>query len=82
MQFTTGTLTACTGGEHLTLPVTINGVTRDFAFTRDDVVAAGPDTMDELRVAILARLRSAKLEAGATTVVQIRNAVSSKTFSV
>lgn len=84
MTFTTGTLTACSGGEHLTLPVTVNGVTRDLKFTRGEALDAGPDTFDELRSAILARLRSAVLEAtaGSPTPLQVRNAVSGKTFEV
>jgi hypothetical protein len=84
MEITTGTLTACTGGEHLTLPVTVNGVTRDVKFTREEALASGANTHEELRVAILARLRSAVLEAttGVPTAIQVRNAVSSKTFEV
>lgn len=84
MQITTGTLTACSGGEHLTLPVTVDGVTRDFKFAREEALAAGPDNVEQLRDAILARLRSAVLEAtsGQPTPLQVRNAVSSKTFEI
>jgi hypothetical protein len=84
MQITTGTLTACGGGEHLRIPVTIGGVTRDFTFTKDEAIQAGPDGFQELRPAILSRLRSAVLEAttGNPPPLQVRNAVSNKTFEV
>ena len=84
MQITTGTLTACTGGTHLRIPVTINGVQRDFEFTREEALATGPDNHDEARQAILLRLRSAVLEAttGSPTPLQVRNAVSNKTFEI
>lgn len=82
MTFTTGTLTACAGGEHLTLPVTINGVTRNFTTSRQEFQAAAPEGFDDVRAAILSRLRSAVLEADATTPVAIRNAVSGKSFEV
>lgn len=69
MTFQTGVLSACPGGEHLTIPITINGVTRDFHFNRD---------------AILRRMRSAVLEGttGSPTPLQVRQAVSNKTFEV
>lgn len=84
MVITTGTLTACAGGEHLVLPVTVNGVQRNVEFTRTDVLQAGPDSHEELRQAVLARLRSAVLEAtsGTPTALQVRSAVSGKTFEV
>lgn len=82
MQFTTGTLTACSGGEHLTLPVTIAGQQHTLNTTVAEVFGLKPEGFEEIRTAIIQRLRSAKLEAGATTNVQIRNAVSNKTFEV
>jgi hypothetical protein len=84
MIITTGTLTACAGGSHLHLPVTINSVTREMHFTREEFIQAGPDTHAELHQAILLRLRSAVLEAttGVPTPLQVRNAVSGKTFEV
>lgn len=84
MQFTTGTLTACSGGEHLSVPVTISGVTRDLSFTKTEALEVGPEGFEELRVAIMARLRSAVLEAttGNPTPLQVRNAISNKTFEV
>lgn len=82
MQFTTGTLTACSGREHLTLPITIGGVTRDLETSRSEIMAAAPDGFEETRAAIVSRLRSAVLEADASTPLQVRNAVSGKTFKV
>lgn len=35
MTITTGTLTACAGGEHLELPVTVNGNTNRTGWTID-----------------------------------------------
>jgi len=84
MILTTGTAVACSGGNHIDLPITVNGVTRTLSFTRDQLIEAGPDTIEELRPAILARLRTAVLEAttGTPTAVQVRNAISGKTFEV
>lgn len=84
MIITTGTLTACAGGEHLELPVTVNGVQRTMRFTKTEFLEAGPDTHDEIREAMKFRLRSAVLEAttGTPTPLQVRNAVSGKTFEV
>lgn len=81
MQLTTGTATRCSGGGHYQLPVTIGGVERTLHFTREDLERNFSD-MEGAREAILDRLRSAIKEAGATTLVQIRNAISSKTFHV
>lgn len=84
MVITTGTLTACAGGEHLELPITVNGVQRTMRFTKTEFLASRPDTHDELRESIMLRLRSAVLEAttGTPTPLQVRNAVSGKTFEV
>lgn len=84
MQITTGTLTACSGQNHLTLPVTVNGVERDFHFTRDEILGLEPETVEEGRLLLLARLRSLVLEAtnGVPSAVQVRNAVSNKTIEI
>lgn len=81
MQFDTGTATRCSGGGHYQLPVTIGGVERTLYFTREDVGRDFTD-MEGAREAILHRLRSAIKESGATTLIQIRNAISSKSFTV
>lgn len=82
MEFTTGTATRCSGGNHYSIPITINGVTRDFNFTPDDIQEVIDAGHDNRREQILTRLISAVKESGATTLVQIRNAISSKTFRV
>lgn len=82
MQFTTGTLTACGGGEHLSLPVTISGQEYTLTTTVEEVRGARPEGFDKVRDAVIQRLRSAVFEARATTPLQVRNAVSSKTFEV
>lgn len=79
MQFNTGTATRCSGGSHYQLPVTVNGVERTLHFTADDMGRDFSD-LEGAREAVLDRLRSAIKEAGATTLIQIRNAISSKTF--
>lgn len=81
MQFTTGLLTACPGGEHLKLPVTIGGNEHELVTTKQEVTSASPEGFSEIRSALIARLRSAVFEAGASTPLQVRNAVSNKTFS-
>lgn len=82
MQFTTGTLTACGGGNHLELPVTINGQQHTLTTTVEEVRGARPEGFGDVRDAVMQRLRSAVFEAGATTPLQVRNAVSGKTFEV
>ena len=84
MQIVTGTLTACSGGEHLSLPVTVSGVQRTVTFTKSEILGMEPTTVEEARAALLSRIRSAVLEAttGKPTPLQVRNAVSGKTFKV
>lgn len=84
MQITTGTLTACSGGEHLTLPITVPGVAHTLNFTKANILDLEPGSVEEAKTAIFARLRSAVLEAttGTPTPLQVRNAVSGKTFEV
>lgn len=83
MQFDTGTLGRCqVGGSHYTLPITILGVTKTMSFTLDDLQGDPPADIQEARIAILDRLRSAAKEAGATTFAQLGTAINSKTFKV
>lgn len=82
MQFTTGTLTACSGGEHLALPVTIGAQQHVLRISREEVMGMRPEGFNETRKAIIQRLRTAALEADASTPIQVRNAVSNKTFEV
>lgn len=79
MQFDTGTLTRCAGGNHYKLPIVIGGATKTLEFTKDDLEGEPPATVAEARLDILTRLRSAAKEAGATTFSQTKTAIENKT---
>lgn len=80
MEFTTGQPAVCDGGEHYTLPITIQGQQRIIHFTKDQL-AELQDEVD-LPQRILCRLVAAVKESGATTLQQIANAIKNKTFNV
>lgn len=85
MTFTTGDTLAREGGggcKHLTLPITIGGVTRSLRFTMDELADEPPASIEEARRDILDRLRSAAKEANANTFAELRTALQSKTFKV
>lgn len=75
MEFSAGLPVACAGGEHIEIPITVNGETRTLKTTRSEILAEIPDDPDEQRIAILRRLISRCKEQNATTPVQIRNAI-------
>lgn len=81
MEFVTGTASRCGGGNHYELPITISGVQRILHFTKDEL-ERDFTTVEEAREEVIDRLRSAIKESGATTLVQIRNAISNKTFNI
>lgn len=82
MTFTIGTITRCAGQNHWLVPITINGVTRTLHTNVAELQDAAPEGMDESRAAIISRIRSALLEANATSFSQSRTALESKTFKV
>ncbi len=85
MQITTGLLTACSGGNHVSLPVTIGGRTLTIQLTRRDFIKPEPLTDEEWHPLIVQLIRQELKIAGldeTATPVQIRNAISNKTFTV
>lgn len=84
MEIQTGQATQCGGGNHRSIPVTINGVTKDVSLSSEDMadLLDRPDTEEEIKQRIRYRLISAVRESGATTGAQIRNAMSNKTFEI
>lgn len=86
MTFSIGTITRCQTdsgpGTHWAIPITINGVTRTLHTSVAELQEAAPEGFDEARAAILARLRSALLEASAANFPASRTALEGKTFKV
>ena len=84
MVFTTGTISTCAGGNHLSLPITISGNTRTLNFTMDELRGDPPANLAEAREAILTRLRSAVKEfvTGSPTSLEVQLAINNKTFQV
>ena len=70
----------CGGGNHIHGEISINGgAFRDFEMTREELRTPEPE---ERREAVIQRLRSAILEAGATTPLQMKNAVEAREFEI
>lgn len=81
MRFTISGCTACTGGNHVSGLISVNGgATKPFRIVLSELTHTEETDMPEDR--IIARLRSAVLEAGATTLVQARNAIQAQEFRV
>lgn len=80
MTFTVTNLSQCSGGNHVTITADVNGRTVTRQFTRAELVNELDDmSAEEL---IIGRLRSAVKESGATTPLQIRNAIVNHEFKV
>lgn len=83
MRFRVTSITACAGGNHLHLQVQINGgAARSIVVTNEEIDAIAQDGDEDLRQRGLLRMRSAILEAGATTPVQRRNAILNRDFEI
>jgi hypothetical protein len=82
MTFTTGTASRCAGGNHYEIPVTVNGVTETLQFKKAEIDDLDIDNKEEFRQVVARRLKSAILEANATTLPQQSAAISNKTFKV
>lgn len=81
MQFTTGIVTRCDGGNHYTMPITIGGTTRNLEFTAQDLQDAD-NNFESRKAQILLRLAIAIKESGANTLQEVRAAINNKTFMV
>lgn len=84
MIFTTGTISVCTGGNHLQLPITIGGNTKTLHITREELRGEPPDGFEDIRELIIQRLRSAVKETtvGPPTPAEVQAAVNNKTFEI
>lgn len=82
MTFTVGTLSRCSGNEHVAVPITVGGQQRTLQVLFSEIRAGAPDSVEEARAAIVARLRSAILEAGASTWAQAKTAIEGQTYQV
>lgn len=86
MTFTVGTITRCSPpagtGSHYHVPLTIGGQVYTLETTAQEVQAVGPSSFAEAREAILARLKSAILEADAGTFAQIKTALEGNSYEV
>ena len=78
-------VTACSGGEHLTVTATIDdGPTRTLDTTKSTIARAGSSRVDEAKEHILLLLRQEILRAGVQngTGAQMRSAVINKDYYV
>lgn len=81
MTFTVTGIQQCASNEHLILTVQINGGNPiEVRTSFDDLKTAGDGLPTQERG--LMRLRSAILEADATTKIQMRNAILNQTFEI
>lgn len=81
MTFTVTGVQQCPANEHLILTVQVNGgQTIEVRTSFDEMRTIGSDL--DIRDLGLLRLKSAIKEAGATTKLQIRNAVLNQTFEI
>jgi hypothetical protein len=81
VDFTVGTITRCAGNNHYTIPITVGQTTRDIKITASDLLTDF-ENLDEVREAIVNRLRSAKKEANASTFAQTRTALEGNTYKL
>jgi len=82
MEFTVGVITRCAGTNHYQVPITIGAQIHTLETTVVELQAAAPTGFEEVRAAILARIRSALLEANAATFLQVQTALTGNTFEV
>lgn len=82
MVFTIGDITRCSGQGHYQVPVTVGAVTRTIHTSLAELQQAAPGTIEEARDAIIARIRSALLEANAATFAQVQATLEGETFEV
>lgn len=82
MVFTTGTITRCSGGSHYQLPVTVGQRTVTMHFTPEELAGDPATDPEQVREAVLQRIRSAIIEADARTLAQRRAALENKTFGI
>lgn len=78
MTITLTAITRCAGAGHINLTVFVDGVRRTETFLRSELDLDPTD----VREAIITRFRSAIKEAGASTPLQISNALLDKDFKV
>lgn len=81
MRFTITGLARCSGGGHYSANISIEGgALKPITFTQAEILAV----LDEAdsRERIINRVKAVILEAGATTLAQIRTAIESKEFKV
>lgn len=81
MQFAVNAIRQCAGGNHIEIDITLNGgrqITR--RCNRSELLDELDDVTQEERA--LLRIVSAVKEAGASTPVQIRNAILNNTYRV
>lgn len=78
MTFTINSIARCTGGNHVFVTATVNGVQRRIDLTRDELSLDDVDQRD----LFIARIRSAVKESGATTNAQIQAALVGKEFHI
>jgi hypothetical protein len=77
-NFTVVTINLCSGSGHVELTGTVAGNSVSRKYLRSDFLSSP----DDIESAILQRMRSAVMEANATTLTQIRNALIGPTFKV
>jgi hypothetical protein len=78
MTFSITEITRCAGNNHWTFTATANGETRVFELQKSDMdMEPG-----ELKSAALNRIRSALLEANASTFAQARTALINQNFKI
>jgi len=77
MTFSISAISTCAGGGHLEIQGTFGGRDRTLRFHRSELAID-----EDVETALIARLRSAVKEAGASTPAQIRSAIEGKTFEI
>lgn len=79
MTFTVTGLSRCIGNNHVHVTLQIGQQAHELTILRSDLDL---DNHEEIREAVVSRLRSAVKEAGASTPAQIQNTLLNQTFQV
>ena len=78
MTFTVNQLSRCAGGNHIDLTITVGAQARTIHLLQSDLTLEP----DELRDAVITRVRSAVKESGATTAAEVKAAIEGQTYRV
>ena len=81
MTFTVNSVSRCASGNHWTIVLTAGGQSRTLVLETSDL-QLDFSSYDQVREAVIGRMRSAAKEAGAGTLAQVKTALEGKSFQL